>query len=136
MQKAKELKPAKIPDLEPDAITTLLTYTWPGNVRELQNIVERALILCREGNLSFDDLIPTGGNMKNRKIGTGTGNLKLEDVTREHILYVLQKTDGKIHGAGGAAEILDVNASTLRNRMQNLGIDFSRYKKGSGTNIY
>jgi two-component system response regulator HydG len=34
----------------------LQDYSWPGNVRELQNVVERALIVCRGAVLRFDDL--------------------------------------------------------------------------------
>jgi hydrogenase-4 transcriptional activator len=39
---------------------------------------------------------------------------------------VLKVTQGKIHGPGGAAELMGINANTLRTRMEKLGIDFRR----------
>jgi transcriptional regulator with GAF, ATPase, and Fis domain len=51
---------------------------------------------------------------------------KLDEVISHHILQVLSKTKGKINGADGAAAILGVNPSTLRNRMKKLGIDYGR----------
>jgi DNA-binding protein Fis len=39
---------------------------------------------------------------------------------------VLSKTNGKIHGKDGAAELLGINASTLRNRMNKLGIEYGK----------
>jgi len=47
----------------------------------------------------------------------------LDDVTRQHIRKVLNKVGGKIDGLGGAAEILQLNPSTLRFRMKKLGIE-------------
>ena len=49
-------------------------------------------------------------------------SLRLEDVEREHILRVLAMTEGRVAGKGGAAELLDMNPSTLRARMQKLNI--------------
>src|SRR5262249_16532741 len=42
------------PQISKSALDQLATYQWPGNVRELQNIVERAIIVWREGPLTFD----------------------------------------------------------------------------------
>jgi transcriptional regulator with GAF, ATPase, and Fis domain len=46
----------------------------------------------------------------------------LAEAEREHISEVLQMTNGLIAGKGGAAEVLGLPASTLRNRMKKLGI--------------
>jgi transcriptional regulator with GAF, ATPase, and Fis domain len=48
--------------------------------------------------------------------------LNISDVEREHILKILKKTDWRIEGNNGAASLLDLNPSTLRSRMQKLGI--------------
>jgi DNA-binding protein Fis len=42
---------------------------------------------------------------------------------------VLLKTQGKVHGPDGAAAVLGINPSTLRNRMKKLGIDYGRKSK-------
>lgn len=119
--KSKELKLKTIPTLGPGAAETLMKYEWPGNVRELQNIIERALILNHEGPLDFDNLniVPTDfSDQSNDPGNTDT----LDDVISKHILHVLSSTGGRISGKKGAAKILNINPSTLRNRMKKLGI--------------
>jgi transcriptional regulator with GAF, ATPase, and Fis domain len=49
--------------------------------------------------------------------------LTLEEKEKEYILKVLTLTEGKIYGPGGAAEVLNVNPSTLRARLKKLGIN-------------
>ena len=46
----------------------------------------------------------------------------LEENERAHIRRALAATNGKVHGEGGAAQLLGINPSTLRSRMQKLGI--------------
>jgi transcriptional regulator with GAF, ATPase, and Fis domain len=50
----------------------------------------------------------------------------LDDVVIAHIHKVLAKTGGKVHGPNGAARLLGVNSSTLRNKMNKLGIQYGR----------
>lgn len=122
--KSKELKLPSVPSLDPTAVDTLLDYHWPGNVRELQNIIERALILNPKGPLHFDQIL---GNPKGKSIRkSGAKTDKLDELISAHINSVLNKTRGKIHGPGGAAERLGINANTLRNRMNKLGITYGR----------
>jgi transcriptional regulator with GAF, ATPase, and Fis domain len=47
----------------------------------------------------------------------------LENVERNHIVRALNETKWVIHGKKGAAEILGINPSTLRSRMEKLGIE-------------
>jgi DNA-binding NtrC family response regulator len=107
-----------------------MAYHWPGNVRELENVIERALILSKGQALSFDDLA-----VVKSKEGTQTyveaqdTPLKLDEITSQHIRRVLEMTKGKVHGKGGAAELLGINPSTLRNRMNQLGIPYGRKRQ-------
>ena len=95
-----------------------MRYAWPGNVRELENVIERAAIVAQDPTIEIDEsLVPEAGG-PTRSTGTGT----LEDVERTHILSVLGTTNWAISGKQGAAAILGLNASTLRSRMQKLGI--------------
>jgi transcriptional regulator with PAS, ATPase and Fis domain len=128
-RKSNELGIKKPPLLSPGAIDLLMAYDWPGNVRELENIVERALIVNKEGEpLFFDNLLPHQETKETIVGPSGNESLSMDDVMARHIKYVLDLTKGKIHGKGGAAEVLGVNASTLRARMRNLGIAFGRGK--------
>ena len=47
----------------------------------------------------------------------------LADAERQHIVAMLERTGWQVAGPGGAAELLDINPSTLRSRMQKLGIE-------------
>jgi len=122
-RKAKELKLGEIPPLAPGAIDDLMGYDWPGNVRELENVLERAMILHHRGEpLRFDDL--GVARSTRRSAGDGEGRLDLDGVIAGHIRRVLGMTGGKIHGPGGAGELLGVNPNTLRAKMRKLGIPF------------
>lgn len=125
--KARELKVGEPPHLAPGAIDVLMAYDWPGNVRELENVVERAMILHRGEPLAFDDLgVSLSRQDAAAQADKGEQPLDLDTVIGQHIRRILGKTGGKIHGPGGAAELLGVNASTLRNRMNRLGIAYGR----------
>ena len=132
-KKSQELSIYPVPDLGSKAIDKLMHYEWPGNVRELENIVERELILSREGPLTFigfDRQMPPNGPARNRTADKET-LLPLNQVIADHIHRVLQEANGRINGPGGAAEILDLHPNTLRNRMTRLGIPFGRGRFGA-----
>jgi len=50
----------------------------------------------------------------------------LDQLISNHIKSVIERTNGKVHGPGGAAEILGVNPSSLRNKMRKYGIKHGR----------
>jgi transcriptional regulator with PAS, ATPase and Fis domain len=104
-------------------------YNWPGNVRELENIVERAPILYPSGPLTFDSLLPGHViSIKEQQVEREETD-NLDKVVSRHIRRVLLKTQGKVHGPDGAAAVLGINPSTLRNRMKKSGIDYGRKSK-------
>jgi transcriptional regulator with GAF, ATPase, and Fis domain len=128
--KTKEFKLPAVPVLCPGTIDTLMQYEWPGNVRELQNVVERALILNPKGPLSFEHLIMQQQAGTAENIEPSCKPDDLDEAMIRHIRQVLDKTKGKIHGKDGAAELLGINPSTLRNRMNRLKIKYGRKAKG------
>jgi len=116
------------PQLSKTALDQLASYHWPGNVRELQNAVERAIILWREGPLTFD--LPASWATNNS--GTQSEPLAepslltrdaLKQQQREAIIAALKQTNGKVSGRGGAAELLGMKPSTLASRISSLGIN-------------
>ena len=127
--KARELKLPAIPSLAAGAIDLLMEYHWPGNVRELQNVIERALILNPSGPLTFEHLSlkHPGKTLELREHGEETD--RIDEVLSRHIRRVLSETKGKVNGPDGAAALLGINPSTLRNRMKKLGIDYGRRSK-------
>jgi formate hydrogenlyase transcriptional activator len=92
----------------------LARYPFPGNVRELENMIERAIIASPEGRLHIE--IPAGQNH------VPAAGLTIRELNREYILKSLHDTGWVIEGPKGAARMLGVKPSTLRNRMDKLGI--------------
>ena len=106
--------------ISPQTLQRLQNYYWPGNVRELANIIERALInspgtLLQLADQLESDAVPTNGN-GHRQLS------RLQDVERDHILATLSACEWRIEGTSGAANVLGINSSTLRSRMNKLGI--------------
>jgi transcriptional regulator with GAF, ATPase, and Fis domain len=127
--KSKELKLPNIPALDSqNSIDNLIDYHWPGNVRELQNAIERALILNPSGPLTFEFLYLPHMKQKDDSTDQVDSPDNLDQAIAGHINKVLLKAEGKVHGPGGAAELLGVNPNTLRSRMKKLNIS---YGKGS-----
>ncbi|WP_163338903.1 sigma-54-dependent Fis family transcriptional regulator [Desulfopila sp. IMCC35008] len=124
--KAKELKLTSIPSLAPRAIEKIMNYGWPGNVRELQNVIERALILNPQGPLQFEHLGAEISKPVVKVESPSTESYNLDNLISHHISHVLKITKGRINGAKGAAALLGVNPSTLRNRMKRLGVSYGR----------
>jgi len=115
---------ARIPDR---VMTAFERYNWPGNVRELENVIERALILSPGETLLVDEHT-FGSHGKPRP---ESGIWRLADVERAHILGVLGECGWKVAGRGNAADRLGLNRSTLRSRMEKLGIRRPRGRKGT-----
>jgi hydrogenase-4 transcriptional activator len=87
-------------------------------VRELENVIERAMILDKNGPLKFDHLVPlSGGREPVVSPAKRTEPMKPDEAVSKHIAEALERAKGKIHGPGGAAELLGVNPNTLRARM-------------------
>jgi len=107
----------------PAFLARAAAYDWPGNVRELENVVERAAILARGPLLEPDGSFPVrGGPGPEARRPARHGKESLEAVERDHILRVLEETHWVIEGEQGAARVLGLNPSTLRARLQKLGI--------------
>lgn len=97
----------EIKGFTPEAMEVLCAYHWPGNVRELENIVERAIVLCKKNMISVDHLprniVPEKDDISIIKIPLGT---LLRDAEKEIIQKTLQITHGN---KKEAAKILGIS---------------------------
>jgi len=92
----------------------LTQYAWPGNVRELKNIVERAVILQRDGVISPSQLIDqqdSGSTPTPRPAGI----LPLEDIERRHIIETFEQLE---QNATRTAKALGIGLSTLKRKLK------------------
>ena len=126
-QKSRDLRLPAPQGLAPGAIDRLRSYNWPGNVRELENIIERALILSGGAPLSFSQLLTREENRENVAPSSEENQpWPLNEAMSAHIRRALEQTKGRVYGPGGAAELLRVNTSTLRSKMDKLGVPYRR----------
>jgi transcriptional regulator with GAF, ATPase, and Fis domain len=100
-----------------ETMSALNAYHWPGNIRELQNLVERAVILSRDGVLP--NPLPTTWT---QPVAVSTPGTTLRDSERSLILQTLGEMRWVIGGPKGAAAKLGLKRTTLIHKMQKLGI--------------
>ncbi len=115
----------KVDAISAEMVKELLSYEWPGNVRELESIIERALISAEDNSvLTLPGplrLIATL-HQSESTLSIHDGVADLSSVERSHIISVLEQTQWKISGSGGAAALLGIPSSTLRSKMKRLAI--------------
>ncbi len=104
----------------------LLDYPWPGNVRELQNLVERAVIVSKNGVIDWEEIIPHADAPKSTSVEIELDHIltaeELNQLERNNILKALRKTHWKISGEKGAAALLGIPPTTLSSKIKALGI--------------
>jgi len=108
-----------------ETMRALQAYAWPGNIRELRNVVERAMILCRDGVLRVS-LPDAPALAPPAPAGAGRSEETLAAAERRNIEATLQRCGWRIRGANGAAERLGLKPTTLESRMKRLGIERPR----------
>ena len=113
--------------IAPQVMDVLTSYDWPGNIRELQNVVERAVILCRGDTLTIDE---TWFLREAPLSGAVVGGLGRLDEVRERqvIASALADSGGRVFGPRGAAVKLGVPRSTLESRIRSLSINKHLFK--------
>jgi formate hydrogenlyase transcriptional activator len=104
----------RIESVSKDSLRELQGYSWPGNVRELRNVIERAVILAAGPHLAVQAPKPS--------VRAAQTAQTLEALEIRHIRSVLESTNWRVRGRGGAAERLGLKPTTLESRMARLGI--------------
>ncbi|MGD0229982.1 MAG: sigma-54 dependent transcriptional regulator [Syntrophorhabdales bacterium] len=109
-------------EMEDRALKRILRYDWPGNVRELENVLTNCVVNT-QGNVVLDDilthLIGEDEDQPPTKDVRPPGFLTLDNMEKEHILRVLEKTRWHY---GRACDFLGISRPTLRQRLRKYGI--------------
>lgn len=109
--------------LSPTALRELMEYDWPGNIRELQHLLEQAVIVSTKPLLELARPLRATPTKPLASNSTDVfAPQSINDLERQHIVATLRHTNGRIRGPGGAAELLQIKATTLEARMKKLGI--------------
>lgn len=115
-------------ELSADCLRRLRSYDWPGNVRELENVIERAVIIARDGRLNLRDVLPLHSLQHTTKRKDSEAPLavqtksELREIERDTLLRALEQAKWKVAGEHGAARKLGIPPSTLSSRMKALRI--------------
>jgi DNA-binding NtrC family response regulator len=115
--------------INPEAMGYLERYSWPGNVRELQNVLQRALLTCKEGEIQPRHLPPEvrgerPGSDRRHELPPAqaptqgaTGKKLLKEAEAAAIRKALAEVGGHV---GRAAELLGISRATLYRRLSTL----------------
>jgi formate hydrogenlyase transcriptional activator len=114
----------QVDSIPPETMAAFQWYSWPGNIRELQNLVERAVILSRDGVLpnplhkkQTELMIPNPHHPR-----TFSSSMTLEDSDRALIVKTLDQVGWVVGGPRGAAAKLGLKRTTLLAKMRRMGI--------------
>lgn len=121
----------ELPAIDSEPLASLMEHDWPGNVRELRNLIERAIVLSAQGTIDIAAAMADCASRPTRRIPVFDSDGFVSEAEwqrsyRRNIEAALDASNWRISGSGGAADLLGINASTLRGRMKSLGIPMPR----------
>ena len=106
----------------------LVSYDWPGNVRQLYNFIRRGALVSGGSVIKREHLFPEDVVFSVPRQGSDP-IISLDDAVARHIRVALERSQGKIYGTGGAAELLGLKPSTLQSKMKKLGIERTLFRQ-------
>ena len=123
LRKFSERYQLTVRHFDPLALEMLEEYNWPGNVRELQNVIESAVVMSKNEELTAENL-PENIRGQQKRIARiyldiPNDGISLEEVEKELLIRALEKTEWN---QSKAARYLDISRKTLLYRMEKYGI--------------
>lgn len=99
--------------IAPAALRVLIAHDWPGNVRELENVIERAIVTCRNGMLDEQDFswLQHAGSQPAWEIP----DVPLDELERRAIVAALERKHGNVKEASAS---LGIDRSTLYDKLK------------------
>jgi DNA-binding NtrC family response regulator len=112
IKKYNRLMNRNVKGINQKALNLLKNYEFPGNVRELENIIERAIVLCKNNEIRETDLpLHKGETLISVEL--------ISDVEKQHIKKILKKYDWNI---SRSAKVMGIDRVTLYNKIEKYGI--------------
>lgn len=115
-------KPIK--HVQDEAYARLSSYAWPGNVRELRNVIERAVLLCKDNVLKSSDIVLGSGQPNTAEdtlasLNLPPGGVDLDQLENKLLRQALARAGGN---QTQAAKLLNVSRDTFRYRLEKHGL--------------
>jgi DNA-binding NtrC family response regulator len=130
----------RVADVHSEVSARLMSHTWPGNIRELRNVLERAVIVAREGmimpnhlppafHIPAEHALPPPGLEERHAITVEAGK-PLREIEKAYIQLTLKQTN---NNKRKAAEMLGMSVRTLHSRLAELAaaVEETQVAKGS-----
>jgi DNA-binding NtrC family response regulator len=106
--------------LKPEALSRLKSHGWPGNVRELENVIQRAVVFAKVGEIGVDNLRLDGARTVNGTPAAGAGGAGLlpgMSVAEAERILIIKTLEACGDNRTKAAEMLNISIRTLRNKL-------------------
>ncbi|MEX1827281.1 sigma-54-dependent transcriptional regulator [Luteibacter sp. CQ10] len=120
------------PRMSPEALGILETYAWPGNVRELENLIERAMVLCRGDTITVAHLpaelasttvsepVATAGSPAGASLGPSLAlRPHVDELERRLIESALEAAS---NNKAAAARLLEISERALWYKIKRYGL--------------
>ena len=122
IQRFNQLQNKNIPGIRSEALSLLGAHDWPGNIRELENVIERAFVLCPNGQFIETSHLPEEFHPADASRSKKGGDIRSSRRISESqaILRALANTHGN---RSAAARELGIHKSTLYRKIRALGLE-------------
>lgn len=94
-----------------EALLFLKNYSWPGNVRELENAIERAVVISKTDEITFEDL---PFHLREEDLSINDDDKSMAAVEKKHIMKVLNENRWNI---SKTSKVLGIDRVTLYNKL-------------------
>lgn len=130
LDRFNQSKHTTVVGLDDQALRLLTDYDWPGNIRELENMMERLVVLKKQGMLSSEDLpqkisrksmVP---ELKEQFIRLSEDGIHLSREVEQYEKHLIMEALRKANGVTSrAAQLLHLNRTTLVEKLKRKGVD-------------
>lgn len=111
----------EISSVSADAMEKLVSYSWPGNVRELENVIERAVVISKNSELTLNDLpVSIKNTISPNNSREDLQSNSLSEKEKSHIVSILKRNEWNI---SKTAKELKIDRTTLYNKMKKYKIE-------------
>ena len=118
--------------ISPGAIELLMAYSWPGNIRQLENMIERLVVTSNTEGIDVQNLPPYFLSTSPEESGNGHQPVSVNSIIplkqAVEILerQLLEKTFAVTSSCYKAAQLLEVDASTISRKANRYSIKYKR----------